>query len=211
VTPKRSASRAVIASEAKQSRSRAMALDQLALDRCAAVRFAVTATATRIAVLLGCFGLLTACDDGKGRGAPPSSDAVRIEDKTPGAWMRRDDDRDPAVWLASKEAGRPAAPTDARVAQLKRALELADAYFLESERMVANRTAQLAEMLAADSMPEDYATILDELSAVVNAKFGKATYGELCQYYFSLRRSGAERPKALQILKERYGASDPRP
>ncbi|MBY6240855.1 MxaH protein [Methylosinus sp. Sm6] len=160
----------------------------------------------RIAVALGCVALC-ACDDGRSKGEAPSSDAVRVEDKTPGAWLRRDE-ADPAVWLASKEQGRAATPDDARVATLKKALARADFSFLETERMVANRTAQLAEMLAREGMSEDYATIIEELAAVVDAKKGKATYGELCGYYFSLRRGGASRAETLRILKERFGPSE---
>jgi hypothetical protein len=187
----------VIASEAKQSRSRPTALDCFVAALLAMTRAGVAA-----------LGLaLCACDDGERSGESPSSDAVRIEDKTPGAWLRRDE-ADPAVWLASKELGRAAAPTDPRVATLRQALARADASFLESARMVANRTAQLADMLAEAGMKEDYATIIDELSAVVDAKRGKATYGELCGYYFSLRRGGADRAETLQILKQRFGAAE---
>ncbi|ATQ68954.1 MULTISPECIES: hypothetical protein [Methylosinus] len=165
----------------------------------------MTRVTSRSRVVVAFVGLaLCACDDERKNDAP-SSDAVRVEDKTPGAWLRRDE-ADPAIWLASKEQGRAASPTDPRVETLNRALARADASFLESARMVANRTAQLADMLAEAGMKEDYASLIEQLSAVVDAKRGKATYGELCGYYFSLRRGGADRAETLRILKERFGA-----
>jgi hypothetical protein len=196
----RTAQLAVIASAAKQSRSRPATLDCFV-----ASLFAMTRVAWRSRIVVAFVGLaLSACDDER-KDEASSSDAVRVEDKTPGAWLRRDE-ADPAMWLASKEQGRAASPTDPRVEALKQALARADASFLESARMVANRTAQLADMLAEAGMKEDYATIIEQLSAVVDAKRGKATYGELCGYYFSLRRGGADRVETLRILKERFGA-----
>ena len=72
--------------------------------------------------------------------------------------------------------------------------------------MVANRTAQLAEMLAEDSKPEQPAALIEGLASVVDPKRGKETYGELCQFYFTLRHGGADREAALSQLSARYGS-----
>ena len=66
---------------------------------------------------------------------------------------------------------------------------------------MANRTAQLAEMLAEDGKPEIAAALIEGLSSVVNAERGKETYGELCQFYFILRRNGADHGTALTELR----------
>ena len=87
------------------------------------------------------------------------------------------------------------------------AFAAAAAKFLESDRMVANRTAQLAQMLAEDGKPEIAAALIEGLSSVVNAERGKETYGELCQFYFTLRRNGADHATALTELRMRYGSS----
>ena len=72
--------------------------------------------------------------------------------------------------------------------------------------MVANRTAQLAEMLAEDGKPEGPAALIEGLASVVDPKRGKETYGELCQFYFTLRHGGADRDAALARLSARYGS-----
>ena len=96
---------------------------------------------------------------------------------------------------------------DPAVFRIKKAFEAAAPKFLESDRMVANRTAQLAEMLAKDGRSESAAALIEELSTVVDPARPKETYGELCQYYYILRRTGADRDTALAQLRTRYGGA----
>jgi hypothetical protein len=87
---------------------------------------------------------------------------------------------------------------------MRSALALARDRFLESNRMLANRTVQLSAMLASDGHRESYLSLLAELSDVVtDTSAGKQTYGDLCQFYLNLRRAGVEREQALASLKER--------
>jgi len=121
------------------------------------------------------------------------------------SWIRRNDSVDPAIWLASREAGRLVARDDPSVGRIRKAFKEAAPKFLESERMVANRTAQLAEMLSKDGKPESTVDIIEGLSSVVGAEKGKETFGELCQFYFILRHNGADRAAVLTDLRKRYG------
>ncbi len=131
-------------------------------------------------------------------------DTIDPEDKGAGNWLRATDSADPATWLVSREQGRVVAETDPAVVEMREALASARAHFLETERMLANRTAQLGRMLAEDGHPEGYASLLGALSSVAATAATRQTYGEICQHYFNLRRNGAERGEALRLLSERY-------
>jgi len=98
------------------------------------------------------------------------------------------------------------APDDVAVMRLRKAFAGAEEKYLDSIRMIANRTAQLADMLAKDGKPEGAADIVEGLSTVIGVGRGKETYGELCQFYFTLRHNGADRQAALTDLQSRYGA-----
>ena len=165
----------------------------------------------RVLVALACLAMTTACDDRKRDREIRSSDVVDANIKAPESWIRRNDDIDPAIWLASKEARRPLSADDPTAIRIREALHAAATRFLESDRMVANRTAQLAEMLAEDGKPEQPAALIEGLASVVDPKRGKETFGELCQFYFTLRHGGVDRDAALARLSARYaspGASD---
>lgn len=155
--------------------------------------------------------LLSACEDAK---SPQQREARAVEVKKSDAlpkWLSPIDRLDPAVWLAAHESGRPPSASDAAVERLRRALDEAGAHFLESPRMLANRAAQLGDMLAAAGMSEDYAELIESLSRVAAAAPTKQTFGELCQHYVNLRRQGEEKSGALAALGERYGAQTRRP
>ncbi|HEY8262370.1 MAG TPA: hypothetical protein VIG55_14245, partial [Methylosinus sp.] len=109
--------------------------------------------------------LLAACGEEKPRRAPQP--VVDARTTTP-TWLTLKDDVDPAAWLAAHRSG-GAAPDAAEVARLRKALAEAGMFFLESPRMLANRAAQLGDMLAAAGLGEDMATLLDDLSRVAGA------------------------------------------
>ena len=87
---------------------------------------------------------------------------------------------------------------------MRAALLAAQSHFLETDRMLANRTAQLGEMLAADGHAEDFAQLIGSLVEVAATAGQKQTYGELCQHYYNLRHAGVERDAALRMLASRY-------
>ena len=154
--------------------------------------------------LAACF-LCVAC--GKEERANEVNDVIETKDeKSSAIWLRANEHVDPALWLASREAGRELAATDPAVETMREAIVAARAHFLESHRMLANRTAQIGKMLAEDGRAEDYAGILYELAEVAKAAGQTQTYGELCQHYYNLRHKGATREEALAVLAERYKA-----
>jgi hypothetical protein len=145
-------------------------------------------------------------EDHKPREEPAFTEKVVENSNSSQSWIRRNDDLDPVQWLASKEASYPRAAGDAAVLRIRKAFEAAAPKFLESDRMVANRTAQLLEMLAKDGKPESAAGLIEELSSVVDRDRPKETYGELCQYYYILRHTGVEADAATAQLRARCGS-----
>lgn len=144
--------------------------------------------------------LLAACGEEKPRRAPQPVVDART---TMPSWLTLKDDVDPAAWLAAHRSG-GAAPDAAEVARLRKALSEAGMFFLESPRMLANRAAQLGDMLAAAGLGEDMAALLGDLSRVAGAAEKKQTFGEMCQHYYNLRRDGQGREAALAALTESY-------
>jgi hypothetical protein len=153
----------------------------------------------RVAVTLSLL-FLAACEEEKPRRAPQ---LVEDERAPPPTWLTPKDDIDPAAWLAAHRSG-VAAPDAAEIAGLREALGEAGLFFLESPRMLANRSAQLADMLSAAGLGEDMARLLVDLSHVAGAADKKQTFGELCQHYYNLRRQGQGREQALAALAGRY-------
>lgn len=156
-------------------------------------------------LVVACVAFTAGCDDRKRERELGPGDVVDLKPDALKGWIRRNDDINPALWLASKEAGHPLSIDDPAVVRLSQAFHLTATRFLESDRMAANRTAQLAEMLANDGKPEDAAVLIENLASVVNVAHGKGTYGELCQFYLTLRHDGADRGEALSKLQARYG------
>lgn len=145
---------------------------------------------------------LAGCGDEPAREeAPPvvvrSADAARSE------WLGADDRTDPALWLAARAAGHPVPAADAAVPALKAALDQARPHFIEDERMIANRTAQVTRMIAGAPEP---AILISGLTTVAAPTGRRQLYGALCQHYVNLRSAGADHATALDRLRERYAA-----
>lgn len=70
--------------------------------------------------------------------------------------------------------------------------------------MLANRTAQVGQMLAVDGHAEDFAQLINSLVEVAATTGQKQTYGQVCQHYYNLRHSGVGREEALRMLAARY-------
>jgi hypothetical protein len=154
-------------------------------------------------ILAGVCALLAAC--GEERRSAEQDDVIEPDDrKSAEVWLRANDHTEPALWLAQREAGSAVGEQAPAVERLRAALRSARAHFLESDRMLANRTAQIGEMLAADGHAEDFAQLINSLVEVAASAGQKQTYGELCQHYYNLRHSGVERDEALRMLADRY-------
>jgi hypothetical protein len=156
--------------------------------------------ARRLLWLAAALPLLCACGD---TSPPPRREAeVKRSDEQP-KWLSPIDRHDPAAWLAEHET-KGASDDQAAVERMRDALAEAGPRFLESDRMLANRTAQIGDMLAEAGMKEDLAELLAGLSRVADVATSKQTFGELCQHYYNLRRQGREREAALAELVESY-------
>jgi hypothetical protein len=157
----------------------------------------------KVIILAGVCALFASC--GEERRSAEQDEVIEPDDRrTSDVWLRANDHTEPALWLARREAGSAVGERDPAVERLRAALRSARAHFLESDRMFANRTAQVGEMLAADGHAEDFAQLINALVEVAASAGQKQTYGELCQHYYNLRHSGVERDEALRMLAERY-------
>ena len=157
----------------------------------------------RAMILAGVCAFLPSC--GEERRSAEQDDLIAAEArKGDDDWLRATDRTEPALWLAQREAGAAVGEREPAVERIRAALFSARAHFLESDRMLANRTAQVGRMLAADGRPEAFAPLISSLVEVATTAGQKQTYGELCQHYYNLRHSGVEREEALRMLAARY-------
>ena len=154
-------------------------------------------------ILAGVCALFASC--GEERRAAEQDDLIETEARN-GAdvWLRATDRTEPALWLAQREAGGAVDVREPAVERIRAALLSAQPHFLDSDRMLANRTAQVGQMLAADGHAEDFAQLINSLVEVAVTAGQKQTYGEVCQHYYNLRHSGVEREDALRMLAARY-------
>lgn len=150
---------------------------------------------------------VSACDRGEeaGRAEEQTVVATKSDAEVP-AWLSPTDPMEPARWLASREIGRRAPEVGSQADHLRHSLARAKDSFIEDPRMIANRTVQLAQMLAEAGKPESYADLLDGLEDVAASTTRKQLYGELCQHYYNTRQQGADRAATLEKLTERYAA-----
>lgn len=154
-------------------------------------------------VLAGVCALFASC--GEERRAAEQDDLIESGAlKGADVWLRATDRTEPALWLAQREAGGAVGAREPAVERIRAALLSAQPHFLESDRMLANRTAQVGQMLAADGHAEDFAQLINSLAEVAVIAGQKQTYGEVCQHYYNLRHSGVAREEALRMLAARY-------
>lgn len=149
--------------------------------------------------------LLAACGGEEHAQVKDTEDVVEtVDGRTDAIWLRVNDHVDPAQWLASREAGRELGATEPAVGRIREAFVAARQHFIESHRMLANRTAQIGRMLAEEGRAEDYAGILYAFTDVAEAAGQRQTYGELCHHYYNLRHKNVSREDALRLLSQRY-------
>lgn len=150
--------------------------------------------------------LVTGCEDPP----PPASkqqteskEAVDAGDMRRITWLESTDKVKPELWLAALQSG--ASQPDAElVSRLRKLLVLASTEYLESPRMVANRTAQLVAMLREVGQTEGHEQVLqDLLSLPKTGTTGNArTMSAVVAQYVNLRRSGMDRMAALNALRD---------
>ncbi len=74
--------------------------------------------------------------------------------------------------------------------------------------MIANRTAQAADMLTEAGQPERYVDIMTGMIDVADATVAKKAYGDMAQHYLNLRKEGMDRTAALNSLTASYKAEN---
>ncbi len=145
--------------------------------------------------------LLSACDDSN---EPERRRIVTAEKAHVPEWLPAADGVDPAWWLASRRDLSPAINDNPMISVYRRYLTRAAVLFDEDQRMIANRTAQVAAALDKRGSPETYDAILDGFSEIAEFSGRKLSYGALCQHYLNLRATGESRGEAVEELKRAY-------
>lgn len=121
-------------------------------------------------------------------------------------WLEVSSQISPAQWLASRGEATARSINDPEVQRVAILLTEAHKRYRESERMIANRSAQVSEMLEKIGLDENAVHILDDLTGI-GGEVGQAEgYGAISQYYFNLRAASVPRAEALATLKARYGS-----
>jgi hypothetical protein len=154
-----------------------------------------------VAVLLA----LSACGEETPReasGPPPSANVVAPHAEK---WLDVENPLTPAQWLASRGEAQARSISDAKVLEVDANLEAAHRLYRESERMIANRAAQLSDMLKASGVAEDADDVLADLAGLAGEIGQTEGFGAVAQMYHNLRSSGVDRTAALAALKTRYG------
>jgi hypothetical protein len=150
--------------------------------------------------------LATACSDDE-----PLEKPTRHGDVTAPAgaqarrWMPVDSRLTPAQWLAGRDAAEPRPHDDPIVRKLARDLVAANRLYRESERMIANRAAQLEDMLREIGVTETASNILEDLARLPGEAGQTEGFGAISQHYYNLRANRMDREAALAQLRDRYG------
>ena len=161
----------------------------------------------RAAAVLCLVLALAACgrdDEGEKRAGGEGSVVATTSETDLPAWLNPTDGTDPARWLAGREAGHALPADAAEVRAMGEALKRAQSGFVEDPRMIANRTAQLGQMLAEIGKPESHRGLVEGLGRIAAVRGRrKSLYGEMCQHYFNARAQGADHAAALARLGEK--------
>lgn len=152
-----------------------------------------------------CIGLAGCGDD-----APRSGERRHASAESTGAhhakWLEVSSPISPAQWLTSRGEEKVRDHRDPEVQRVSTQLIEAHKRYRESERMIANRSAQVSEMLHQIGMSESAVRILDDLTSI-GAEVGQTEgFGAISQYYFNLRAASVSRAEAISTLKARYGS-----
>lgn len=154
-------------------------------------------------ILAGLVVGLSACDDsGSDHKKSDGSDGRRVVhgDATHEQnWLEPGAKTSTASWLAARTT-KEGDPSPARVQEIGELLDTADRDFLESDRMIANRSLQLVAMLHEAGIEEDPIALIQAFTALPADKEGVRSYTKTCELYFNLRRSGSSQAAALKVL-----------
>jgi hypothetical protein len=155
----------------------------------------VTPSPFWLIVCLSFIFLLSAC----GQDDAPQMDAVPVVDeaKVP-LWLDGQVEMSPQEWLVKRSH---AEVTDEK-AEIERTAELlviAADRFDESHRMIANRAAQLEDMLLEHRIHETAVDRLEWFTKLPTLQTPHS-FSALCQYYYNLRTQGKTEDEIIQNL-----------
>lgn len=147
---------------------------------------------------------------GCGEEAPQSGERRHVSGDAGGAhhvgWLEVSSPISPAQWLASRGEAKPRPFSDPEVQRIAGLLAVAHIRYRESERMVANRSVQVSDMLHGIGIREPASGILEDLAGIGGEVGQTEGFGSISQYYFNLRAASTSRADALETLKARYGS-----
>lgn len=147
---------------------------------------------------------------GCGDDTPQSSERQHAISENSGAqharWLELSSPISPAQWLTSRGEAKGRDHSDSEVQRVAMQLVEAHKRYRESERMIANRSVQVSEMLSQIGINESPVRILDDLTSI-GAEVGQTEgFGAISQYYFNLRAASVSRGEAISTLQTRYGS-----
>jgi hypothetical protein len=116
-------------------------------------------------------------------------------------WLDVRDPTPPERWLASREARVDLPASSPEVDAFRELISLANRRYEETPRMIANRTVQLEQMLAARGIVESTRLILEGFVALQGENDVRRGFGEVVQQYFNIRAAGMSREQALLSLQ----------
>jgi len=156
-------------------------------------------------LLLAVTILASGCDDTEPKRREAAAESSRHSAAHSEPWLQPNSQLSPAQWLASRGLKDAKAIDDPDVKRIADVLGRANRLYRESERMIANRTAQLEGMLKDIGVDEKATDILDDLTRVAGEAGQTEGFGAVSQHYFNLRSNKMERLEALAELRSRYG------
>ena len=142
---------------------------------------------------------MSGCDDDYDL---PASDtrqtAPTAKQETVPTWLQPYHQIDPAAWLIVRSH----AALNGEVTSRQQRIDLlgqASTHFRESQRMIANRAAQLEDMLLEKNIHNSAVSLIDDFNQLptIGTPHNFSSY---CQYYFNLRSQGHNHEEALQAL-----------
>lgn len=145
---------------------------------------------------LASFFILSACDDNSHAArmnAPPAS----VEAKLP-LWLDKRVNMPPQQWLVESSTAK-VLDQEAEVEHVEELLILVADRFDESPRMIANRVAQLEDMLLENRINETAVNLLTWFTNLPNARTPH-NFSALCQYYFNLRVKGKTKDEIIHNI-----------
>lgn len=148
---------------------------------------------------------LNACDDASSPNGHAAREAVSVPAHKV-KWLEQSNPLSPAQWLVSRDEEKPRPLQDSEVRRIGELLMIANKRYRESERMIANRSVQVEDMLEGLGLHEEAKEILQQLVDIGGEAGQTEGFGAISQHYFNLRAAKVERAVALSTLKARYGS-----